>query len=412
MGYAGTAGMVWGWLIAVAFINCVAMSMAELCSSMPTSGGLYYASAVLAPRRYGPLAAWITGWSNWIAQITSAPSIDYPLAAMILAAASINNPAYTPENYQVFMLTALLLLVHGCISSMPTKWIAQFNSIGSTFNILGIIVVIIMIPAGTNREAQGYPKLTPSSDVWGNIYEGTSFPSGIAILMSFVAAIWTMSGFDAPFHLSEECSNANFASPRAIVLTSAVGAVLGWFLQLATAYTVIDIPSVLSSSLGQPWAAYLLQVMPKKMAMAILALTIICGFSMGQAGMVSGSRVSFAYSRDGCLPGSHLWSRVNKHTQTPVNAVWFNVTIGLCLSLLIFGGPLAVGALFSVSAIAAYVSFTIPIFIRVFFVRNRFRRGPWHLGKFGIPIGVLSCAFVALMVPIMCLPSVTGRALE
>ncbi len=49
--------MVWGWLIAMAFIQCVAMSMAELCSSMPTSGGLYYASAVLAPPGYGPLAA-------------------------------------------------------------------------------------------------------------------------------------------------------------------------------------------------------------------------------------------------------------------------------------------------------------------------------------------------------------------
>jgi amino acid transporter len=48
--------------------------MAELCSSMPTSGGLYYASAVLAPEGWGPFAAWITGWSNWFGQITAAPS--------------------------------------------------------------------------------------------------------------------------------------------------------------------------------------------------------------------------------------------------------------------------------------------------------------------------------------------------
>jgi amino acid transporter len=36
LGYAGTGGMVWGWLIAMIFIQSVAMSMAELCSSMPT----------------------------------------------------------------------------------------------------------------------------------------------------------------------------------------------------------------------------------------------------------------------------------------------------------------------------------------------------------------------------------------
>ena len=34
MGYAGTAGMVWGFLIAMVFIQCVAMGMAEICSSM------------------------------------------------------------------------------------------------------------------------------------------------------------------------------------------------------------------------------------------------------------------------------------------------------------------------------------------------------------------------------------------
>lgn len=62
---------------------------------------------------------------------------------------------------------------------------------------------------------------------------------------------------------------------------------MGWFLQLVVAYTVIDIDEVLGSDLGQPWASYLLQVMPQKTALAILALTIMCSFSMGQGCMVS-----------------------------------------------------------------------------------------------------------------------------
>jgi amino acid transporter len=101
MGYAGTAGMTWGWLVAMIGIQSIASSMAELCSAMPTSGGLYYAAAVLAPPGWGPLAAWLTGWSNWLGQITAAPSVNYGVAAMILAAASIQNPSYVPTNYQV-----------------------------------------------------------------------------------------------------------------------------------------------------------------------------------------------------------------------------------------------------------------------------------------------------------------------
>ncbi|KAL2037137.1 hypothetical protein N7G274_010133 [Stereocaulon virgatum] len=412
MGYAGRPGMVWGWLIAMFFIQCVAMSMAELCSSMPTSGGLYYAAAVLAPPGYGPLAAWLTGWSNWLGQVTCAPSVDYALSAMLLAGASITHPGYVPQNYQIFLLTILIMCIHGCISSMPTRWIANFNSFGSTFNIIALFIVIILIPSSTNRQSQGLPRFTNSSTVWGEFYAGTDYANGVAILMTFVAVIWTMSGYDAPFHLSEECSNANIAAPRAIVLTSGVGGLFGWFLQLVVAYTVIDIELVLGSDLGQPWASYLLQVLPQKTALAALALTIIAAFSMGQGCMVSASRVTFAYARDGCFPCSWWISRVNRRTQTPVNAVWFNAILGILMTLLIFGGPLAAGALFSIGAVAAFVAFAIPIFIRVFLVGDRFRPGPWNLGRYSVYIGSAACVFIFLMVPILMLPSLTRSDLS
>ncbi|TVY30681.1 putative amino-acid permease [Lachnellula hyalina] len=409
MGYAGTGGMVWGWLISWFFIQCVAMGMAELCSSMPTSGGLYYAAAVLAPPGWGPFAAWVTGWSNWMVQITGAPSVDYALSAMVLAAASITNPSYVPQDWHTYLLTVFIMLIHGCISSMPTLWIARFNSFGSTLNMIGLVVVIIMIPAAVTGSDTS-PKFFPSSQVW-SIQNGTDWPDGIAVLMSFLAIIWTMSGYDAPFHLSEECSNANIASPRAIVMTSGIGGLAGWALQLVVAYTVIDIPSVLDSDLGQPWASYLIQVMPQNTALAILAITIMCGFSMGQGCMVAASRVTFAYARDDCFPCSFWMKKVNKHTLTPVNAVWFNTVIGCLLCLLIFGGSVAIGAIFSVGAIAAMIAFTIPIFIRVFFVGDRFRRGPWHLGKFSKPIGILACSFILVMMPMLCFPSVRGNDL-
>lgn len=301
---------------------------------------------------------------------------------------------------------------------MPTLWIARFNSYGSTLNIVALLVVIIMIPiavTGTsggfpNPDSSAFPKFQPSSQVW-SIQNGTDWPDGVALLMSFIAIIWTMSGYDAPFHLSEECSNAAVASPRAIVMTSGFGGLAGWALQLVIGYTVIDIPSVIDSDLGQPWAAYLIQVMPQNMALAILALTIMCAFFMGQGCMVAASRVTFAYARDDCFPFSSWIKKVNGTTYTPVNAVWFNTTIGILLLLLIFGGTVSIGALFSIGAIAAMVAFTIPIFIRVFFVGNRFRRGPWHLGKFSKPIGSMGCAFILVMMPILCFPSVKGADL-
>jgi amino acid transporter len=138
--------------------------------------------------------------------------------------------------------------------------------------------------------------------------------------MSFLGVIWIISGFDAPFHLTEECSNANVAAPWAIIMTSSLGGVLGWFVILVIAYTVKNIDEVIESNLGQPMGSYLLQVLGQKVALGIFSLIIVGSFLSGQGCMIVSSRLVYAFSRDGALPGSQIWSKVNPWTRTPVYA--------------------------------------------------------------------------------------------
>lgn len=155
---------------------------------------------------------------------------------------------------------------------------AMFTDInqGSTINMATLIATITLIPAATNREHRNLTRFTPSSEVWGDIENTTEWPNGIAILMSFLSVIWTMSGYDSPFHLAEECSNANIATPRAIVMTSTFGGIFGFFLQLVVAYTIVDIPAAIAAD--QPFAAYAYQVLPDRAAVAVLSMTIVAGF--------------------------------------------------------------------------------------------------------------------------------------
>ena len=60
--FGGPASAVYGWIVAGGFTMVVGSSMAEICSSYPTSGGLYYWSAKLAGPNWAPFASWITGW--------------------------------------------------------------------------------------------------------------------------------------------------------------------------------------------------------------------------------------------------------------------------------------------------------------------------------------------------------------
>jgi len=144
----------------------------------------------------------------------------------------------------------------------------------------------------------------------------------------------------------------------------------------------------------------------------MFSLNIIAQFFVGTGATVASSRVVYAYSRDGALPMSRWWRHVNRHTNTPVNAVWFVLGLGALLGLLMFASPVAIGAVFSIGAIAQYVAFIFPVALKLFVVGDKFRPGPWNLGKFSKPIGAIAFAYVLLMVPVLCFPADKGKDLN
>lgn len=235
---------------------------------------------------------------------------------MILSAASLSNPDYVPQPSQIYLLTVSLLILNSIIASLHTRFLARFNLVGATFNLLSLIAFFVVIPTASIS----IPKTQPSNKVWKTFTNGTEWPDGLAFLMSFLGVIWVLAGYDSPFHLSEECANANVASPRAIVMTSSLGGIIGLFILLVIAYTSTDINGILASPVGQPMGSYLFQTLGQTGGLGMFSLIIICCYFMTQASMITSSRVIYAYSRDGALPGSKIWARVHPWTKTPVYA--------------------------------------------------------------------------------------------
>lgn len=403
------------WLLAVFFVTSVALSLAEVASAYPTCMGTSYAVSQLSPPKYAGLLTWLTCCSNWLSQITSAPSVNYSGACMILAVVSFNSNDYSPTNAQIYGLSTALQFVHAFITSMPTRWLSIFNQLSTSSNLVFLAIVFVMIFAGDDRETlynHTIPKFNSNAKAW-SLDNQTDFPMGIAMLESFLGVIWAMSGYDSPFNLAEECSNADSAAPKAIVLTSTLGGLVGWFFMLAISYTAVSVEEIAKDplNLGQPFVTYLTQIMDRKLVNAATSLTIISSFFMGGSCMLAASRLAYAYGRDGVLPFSRFTKNVNSITQTPVNAVWINFVIGQLLLLLIFAGDTAIGAIFSVGGIASFINFTLPTFLKITYARKTFKKGPWTLGIFSTPIGVISIAFVLVMIPILCFPNVTGKDL-
>jgi amino acid transporter len=123
--------------------------------------------------------------------------------------------------------------------------------------------------------------------------------------------------------------------------------------------------------------------------------------------VTSASRMTFAFSRDGAIPGHSLWRRLGKN-KTPTWAVLFVVACALIITIPAYfpnskGTPVAFLAVTSISVIGLYIAYTIPVFLR-WRKGADFKTGPWTLGRKYKWVNPIAFGWVAICVVIFCLP--------
>ncbi|KAI0754561.1 amino acid transporter [Daedaleopsis nitida] len=396
----GHVGMVWGWFIPCMFIMCIAVSMAELASSMPTSAGLYYFSAKLAPERYSALASWITGWANVTGQITLVCSIDYTVAQMITTAIAVSTDGSVILGAgSTYGILIAILTIHGLICSAATRVLARINlfyallTVGAT---VGAIISLLVCSGDSKVSTQTAFTSFENNSGWAN--------DGWAFLLSFAAPMWSLTGYDSAAHISEEVSGAARAAPIAILVSVAAVGGMGWILIIAVSFATVSVPALLETDLALPMGQLLLDVLGKRGMLVVWSFVIIAQFLCGAAQGVDASRVVFAFARDNALPGSRLWKQVNPHTQTPVNAVWLVMAASALCGLLGFSAT-AFSSLAGASVVGLYTSYATPILLRITSGRDRLVPGPFTLGRWYLPIGSVAVAWVAFIVVLLCFPT-------
>ena len=221
------------WILVGVFALLVGASMGEICSAYPTAGGLYYWSAKLA-KRNGARWAWWTGWFNLIGQIGVIASVDFALSNFILLSINMfgdgNSPTIEINRWSVFITYLLVLLVHGLLNTFGVNLVRVLSDISVWWHVIGVAVIVIALFAFSEPGGLGM----------GNILEwrngtGWDFPgSGIYVfLVGLLLAQYTITGFDASAHVSEETVGAATSAPKAIVRAIYVSAIAALLLNVA-----------------------------------------------------------------------------------------------------------------------------------------------------------------------------------
>ncbi|KAJ7659582.1 APC amino acid permease [Mycena polygramma] len=415
----GPSAMVWGWATSSVFIMVIAMAMAELSSAAPTSGGVYYWTYKYSSPRYRNILCWMVGYTNTITYISGVAGTGWAGATAIMAAVSIGSDGnFVPTVYETYGVYLAILTAYGIFASCATRVLARLQSASIALNILLVLVMIVALPAATPTALKNSAKYA-----FGSFENLTLWPSGLAFVLSFLAPLWSISGFDAGVHISEEARNANVAVPWGIIYAMGVGTSLGFGVQVALAFCMgPDTVDILSSPVQQPMATILLNSFGKKGMLAVWSFTSLALFLGGVGLLISSSRQLFAcvlsflrlatihtfnsFSRDGALLFSRVFYNINPITGTPVRCVWFSATCAALLGLTTFAGPAATTALFALGVVGQYVANSVPIAAR-FLGGQPFKRGPFYLGVFSLPVAVIAVLWMAFMTVVLMFP--TGR---
>lgn len=388
----GPAVMLWGWVIVGAMVMLVGASLAEVTSAYPTSGALFD----MANRLGGPRWGWYTGWLNLLGLLGAIAGIDYGCALFCGAFANLQW-GFTPTPGTTMLTYLAILLLHAGLNLRGVRLVTVLNSVSVWWHLGGVAVIVgalVLVP--THHQSPHFMFTTfVNGTGWGSHW----YVAALGLLL----AQYTFCGYDASAHLSEETARAATAAPRGIVRAIGWSWLAGFVLLAGLIYAIQDYTGTQSTATGVPPAQIFLDALGSGGARALMLVVIVAQLFCGNAETAAASRMIFAFSRGGALPGSALWRRISSRTGTPVPAVWLSVAAAAVLALPALWSTVAYGAVTAINVIGITPAYAIPIYLRLKAGRH-FKRGPWHLGGWSSVVGWAAVGWVGFVTVLFCLP--------
>ena len=397
MNTGGPAVIVWGWPFVGIMTLFVGLAMAEVCSSFPTAGGLYYWAAKIAPKN-GAAWSWFTGWFNFLGQVAVTAGIDFGAAFFLTAFLDLQFGFAATPGHTILVYGGILLL-HGILNQFGVRLVALLNDVSVWWHILGVLIIVAVLAfVPSHHQSAGF--------VFGHIVNNTGFSSTLyVVLIGLLLAQYTFTGYDASAHMTEETHKAATAGPRGIVMSIVVSLFAGWLLLIGLTFAIQNYSKELASATGVPPAQIFIDAAGVTTGKLLLLIVIGAQLFCGMSSVTANSRMIYAFSRDGALPFSAFWHRVNHRTRTPTNAIWLAAAGAFVLGLPYLWNYAAYAAVTSIAVIGLYIAYVMPTYLRLR-RGEHFQPGPWNLGRWSRPIGIIAVAWVVVITILFMLPQV------
>ncbi len=205
--------------------------------------------------------------------------------------------------------------------------------------------------------------------------------------------------------MCEEVATPEREVPKAIVLSVAAAGITGVIYLIPILFVLPDVEMLRQVANGQP-IGLLFKTVTGSAGGGFGLLFLILGilFFAGTGALTAASRCTYAFARDGAIPGSRLWARVDKRFDIPLMALVLSTAVDCLLGLIYFGSSAAFNSFTGVATICLSTSYGMPILISVLRGREAVKNSGYSLGRFGYAINIAMLCWICFAVVLFCMP--------
>lgn len=241
-----------------------------------------------------------------------------------------------------------------------------------------MIGVLVVAKEGRHDAAYAFGHFEPHS----------GWPDGWSFCVGLLHAGYCTSTTGMVICMCEEVRQPATQMPKAIIATVGANIFLGLAFLIPLCFVMPDLGML--SELGQPLPAIISSAVGPEGGIALLMPIMVLGLLCGVTCTTSASRCTWAFARDGAIPGSRWWRVVHPKLGVPFNAMMLSMVVQVCLAVISFGSDAALNAFLGVCIICLTVAYAAPIAVSVATGRKAIKDARFSLGKFGLPLNIVA----------------------
>ncbi|KAJ7339160.1 choline transport protein [Mycena albidolilacea] len=400
----GAPGIIYEFLASSVYYGFVAMSIAELASSIPSAGGVYHWSLVAGGKYGRSIAAPLTQTLTYRAGLINFYGWLFGLASGILIPANVVVQMYVVFHPDVLVqpwhiFVAFVLINWFCCLTVIffNRYMPALQRFGLFMIIVGGLVTIIVLASAKSHASASF--------VFTDWENGTGWPGGVAFLTGMLNGAFAIGTPDSVTHMAEELPHPRRDLPKAVAAQILLGALTGFVYAVALMFSITDLDAVLTSNGSFPLAVVYAQATGNKAGtFGLLLIVLLSVMPANIGGFITTGRIYWALARDNVTPFSSFFSQASALLSCPVPATVFCAILTTAFGAVQLGSKTALADLGGSFIILSTTSYAMAILPHLLSGRKNVPQGPFWMGRAGFFVNTMSVLLIVFTNVIFCLP--------